>query len=248
MKIYIPKLSFINNNKINIIFQIIIGFFLADFFTGLFHWFEDTYLDYCIDFPLIGEIAKDNELHHYFPRSIIAYSTFENIKLSILIIFIMIILLLLFKVHINLVIISFLFFATFVNVIHRYTHYRECETPVWFQTIQKTGLICSNAHHRSHHENVNEKYGVITEYNNYILDRIGFYRTLEYIIFIFSGISPNRKPNPDNYKEIYTYLHDNAKLKCPNKPTYDDVILLKKKLNEWKTCKNNYCYSQDTIS
>ena len=67
----------------HIILQIIIGFALADILTGAGHWFEDTYLDYCIDTPIIGSISKDNELHHYFPRSIIAYSYLDNISIAL---------------------------------------------------------------------------------------------------------------------------------------------------------------------
>ena len=60
--------------KYYIFIQIILGFILADFITGIVHWFEDTYLVYCINIPFINEISKNNELHHYFPRSMLGYS------------------------------------------------------------------------------------------------------------------------------------------------------------------------------
>ena len=41
-------------------FQILIGLFIADLFTAFFHWFEDTYLEYCINIPILSQIAKDN--------------------------------------------------------------------------------------------------------------------------------------------------------------------------------------------
>ena len=66
----------------NIILQIIIGFLIADLLAGIFHWFEDTYLDYCIDVPILSDIAKDNELHHYFPRTILSYSYLENMYVT----------------------------------------------------------------------------------------------------------------------------------------------------------------------
>ena len=58
----------------NIYIQIILGFILADFVAGIFHWYEDTY--FCINIPLLRNIAKNNELHHYFPRSIIQKNIF----------------------------------------------------------------------------------------------------------------------------------------------------------------------------
>jgi hypothetical protein len=77
---------------------------------------------------------------------------------------------------------------------------------------------------------------VITEYNNYYLDYIGFWRGLEYVIYLFTGIKPSRKPSPDEYSEIQTELHNNAKLACPDVPTMDDIDYLKMKLLDWKKC------------
>ena len=82
-----------DNKILNIILQIIIGFLLADIFTGIFHWIEDTYLDYCINTPFLNTIARDNELHHYFPRGIISYSYYENMEITFPIVVILLILL-----------------------------------------------------------------------------------------------------------------------------------------------------------
>jgi ubiquitin-conjugating enzyme E2 variant len=54
----------------NIFLQFIIGLFIADFLSGFFHWFEDNYFDYNNSLPILSKIAKDNELHHYYPRGI----------------------------------------------------------------------------------------------------------------------------------------------------------------------------------
>jgi hypothetical protein len=55
----------------------------------MFHWFEDTYLDYpyngYFNF-LLNDIAKHNELHHYFPRAILLKSYWGNIKQPFIII------------------------------------------------------------------------------------------------------------------------------------------------------------------
>jgi hypothetical protein len=58
--------------------QIIIGYLLADLFTGFFHWLEDTYLDYDCEIPILKDLAKHNEIHHFFPRTIVGYSYLEN--------------------------------------------------------------------------------------------------------------------------------------------------------------------------
>ena len=83
-----------------------------------------------------------------------------------------------------------------------------------------------------------EKYCVVTEYNNYVLDRIYFWRILENIVYIFTGITPSRKMAYDDYCEIHNHMHQNAKLECPDKPTKEDVEELKRKLKNYKKCEN----------
>ena len=216
---------------IRIIIHLIIGFLLADFLTGIFHWFEDTYLDYCLSFPIFGDIAKDNEMHHYFPRSILAYSYLENIYITFAGTLAILILLYSFNKSIlykyKYIIGSFSFFSINSNFIHRLSHMRECENNVIIKSLQKYGLLCSHQHHKMHHTQIHEKYCVITEYSNFVLDNIHFWRGFEYIIYCITGIQPIRKKTPDNY-ESQTYLHKNAKLQCPDTPTREDVEYLKK--------------------
>ena len=60
------------------------GFLIADFLAGFLHWFEDTYMDYCMNtgIPLIDQISQENELHHYFPRTILASSDLESMQIT----------------------------------------------------------------------------------------------------------------------------------------------------------------------
>lgn len=223
-------------------FQIVIGFFIADVIVGMFHWFEDTYLDYCITFPILSEISKDNELHHYFPRSITAHSYIDNIKIPFSITILVFACLFIvnryafFKYPYFFA--SLAFFGISANVLHRHSHMRECENPVIINWLQKCGILCSHSHHSAHHEKIMEKYCVITEYNNYVLDRIYFWRILENIVYIFTGITPSRKMAYDDYYEIHNHMHQNAKLECPDKPTKEDVEELKRKLKNYKKCEN----------
>ncbi len=222
----------------NIYLEIIIGFIIADIITGTFHWFEDTYLSYCINIPILSSISKDNELHHYFPRSILAYSNMESatysLPASIIFILIMYLLYPKFLFKYKYIFISFFIFSSIANILHKYSHMRDCEKNIILKIIQNTGILCSHDHHEIHHLNGLEKYCVISEYNNYILDNINFWRYLEYIIFIFTGIKPDRKLTYDNYKIIHNYMHYNAKKKCPDTPSREDVEILIDKLHKYK--------------
>jgi hypothetical protein len=225
----------------NIILQIILGFLLADVVTGIFHWFEDSYLDYCVDIPIVGRIAKDNELHHYFPRTIVSCSYWENMRVTFpLTITILIILYLLnrslFK---NIYLISsFAFFCITSNLLHRFSHMRECENNRFTIFLQNTGILCSHKHHLIHHTINTGRYCVMSEYSNHILDSIYFWRALEYIVFLFTGIKPTRKPY-DDYYIIQNHMHENSKLECPDKPTKKDIDELKYNLKLYKNC-NKY--------
>jgi hypothetical protein len=53
------------NINMNPAIQIFLGYIMADFLGGFFHWFEDTYLDYDSKIPLFNGISKHNEMHHY---------------------------------------------------------------------------------------------------------------------------------------------------------------------------------------
>ena len=230
-------------NIYHILLQILIGFLFADVVTGVVHWFEDTYLDYCIDIPVISAIAKNNEMHHYFPRTIVAKSYFENITGSVIILFIILLFLYLickkslFKYPYFLG--SFVFFASLSNLFHRFSHMRECENHFIINYLQKLGILCSHSHHSLHHTVIDEKYCVLTEYNNYLLDSIYFWRFLEYIVYLFTGVKPNRKPSYYDYSEIHNHMHENAKLECPDRPTVKDIEELSMKLKLYKLQKSN---------
>jgi len=225
----------------SIFLQIILGFICADIMSGIFHWFEDTYLDYCIDLPILDTISRDNELHHYFPRSIIAYSYWEHITYTLILTVIIIVLLFIVYRPIfqyPFFLISFAFFSIISNIIHRFSHMRECENMGFVLFLQKTGIFCSHTHHATHHSSVGEKYCVVSEYTNYLLDSLYFWKILEYIIYLFTNIKPTRKQSYEEYYHIHNWMHTNAKLECPITPSKHDVEILKRKLQSYKMCYN----------
>ena len=224
----------------NIIIQIIIGFFTADILAGLFHWFEDRYLSYCTSMPFLDKITEGNELHHYFPRSMLANSYIDNIAYSLPAMFVLIfIIFLINKKFVNTYkyfFISLFIFGSLSNLFHRFSHMRDCENISVVRFFQKTGLLIPHEFHSIHHEKANQKYCVISVYPNYVLDYLNFWEILENIILLF-GINPK----PMNHYEVYSSIHDhrhfNSKIECPDKPTKKDIIELKEKLKIFKNCR-----------
>jgi len=227
--------------KENIILQIIIGFFLADFLSGLFHWIEDTYLDYCINIPILKDISKGNEMHHYFPRAILKNSYFQNIQITTIITTIVYIIIYLLNKNLlfdykYLFLILFIF-SSISPIIHRFSHMRECEKDPFILFLQNIGIITSNEHHKMHHIDSDLKYCINTPYLNMILDSIYFWRIIEFFIFIISGLKPIRKGTYDSYKLIHTQYHENTKLQCPDIINEKDYDILKDNLEKYKKCK-----------
>ena len=122
--------------KYNIILQIILGYIFADIITGTVHWFEDSYLDYCNTIKFLSSISKANELHHYFPRSMLVHTDFETFKPNFIegLIVLVIVFIIMYKKNktkyifkYKYFIITFFIFSSSSNLIHKYSHKRNCE-------------------------------------------------------------------------------------------------------------------------
>jgi ubiquitin-conjugating enzyme E2 variant len=213
---------------------------LADFITGFFHWFEDAYLPYCTNHPLFGNIAKDNVLHHYFPRAMLAFSTIEHCHYSLpATTLIAILLLYTFPrfVRKNAIFLIVLFvFINMANIIHSWSHMRKCELHPLVLFLQNHGVLVSHEHHRVHHQTRDTRYCVITPLMNGILDSICFWKGLERIVYMYTGVQPSHVLYGD-FESIHTPLHKNAELcECPKKPVIKDVQELRNILQQYHNC------------
>jgi hypothetical protein len=225
----------------NTIVQIILGLLLADLMAGAFHWFEDSYFDYCLDLPFLGDIAKHNEMHHYFPRSIVHYSLWANMSTSVPFLAVVYIVLY-FAVNergwtqYGPFIWSALVFTLLSNVFHRCCHMRPCENVAVVRGLQHCGLMVSNEHHKAHHVKTNSRYCVITEYSNHLWDGVGLWRGLEFVVEKTTGYKALPKPKYEDYKPIHTPMHDEVKKACPRVIDRKEMRQLKKLLKRHYSC------------
>lgn len=178
--------------------DIVIALLIADITSAAFHWFEDAYLDYNIQIPVLKEIAKDNEMHHYRPRSIVMYSYLENVMYTIpmglasaLMFFGVDQCAGLVSRPLRLVLIGL--FSGLTNLVHRFSHERTCErAPIitWLQAW----IFVDRAEHRMHHVSEQDrKFGVFLKGANTIYDTLGIWRGLEAVIAGVLGIRPVHK-------------------------------------------------------
>ena len=162
---------------------------LADFITGLVHWFADTYGSEKT--PVLGSLIKPFRLHHIYPRDICNHNLAVTIGNSCLLA-VPVLCILLYavatdsKVSIVKAILAtgltLLATGTVVtNVFHRWAHAEKTSRVV--QLLQGCYVILGRDHHELHHARpFSSNYCITVGWLNHLLDRISFFRRLETVL------------------------------------------------------------------
>ena len=169
--------------------MVLLAWLLADFITGLIHWFEDKCLNDNSKYKFIQAVTNDNILHHKKPTALCELTIWKNIDTSVVIAWpLAVVLYLAGAPHI---ISLAVFFASFGNLVHMWAHQRRAKVPYLVQLAQGIGLMGSQEHHFGHHYingrvvtkgEAKIRYCVMTDWLNPFLDYIGFFDKLEKII------------------------------------------------------------------
>jgi len=92
--------------------------------------------------------------------------------------------------------------ASFGNEVHRWNHMSKTNRFITF--MKDSGLIQMQRQHSLHHKQPhNQYYCVLTSQVNSVLERINFWRRLEWAVEVTTGITPkrdNRRDSPDQIK------------------------------------------------
>lgn len=178
---------------------ILASWLLADFITGIVHWYEDRYLTGNSKFIFINGIAEDNKLHHSQPWQLTEFSHWQNINTSAVIAWP--ICLVLFIAGAPTIVWLSVFFASFANLVHRYAHINQKKVPFLILQMQEIGLFISFEHHLKHHCDENGlitgaqttiRYCPMSNWVNPVLDTIKFFVFLEYLLTLI-GVKTNGK-------------------------------------------------------
>ena len=168
----------------------------ADFVTGLAHWLEDTY---CLeDYPLIGSfICEPNIEHHVNPTLMVRSGTFFSRNILQWSLCGGMFGLLWIVGFGNAYTFTTLLMASFGNEIHRWNHMSKTGSFVTF--MKDSGLIQVQKQHSLHHKQPhNQYYCVMTSLLNSVLERINFWRKLEWVVKATTGIAPKRENRRDS--------------------------------------------------
>lgn len=160
---------------------------LADFISGVVHWWEDRAIIGVSRFAFINSVRADNERHHKQPGYFLKLTWWENINttapaawaLSTL----------LFLSHAPLILVLTFAFLGLGNLVHRWAHEPKSRLPRVIRAAQFIGLFASNFQHGQHHflngkvlsrEESRRRYCVMSDWLNPALDRLKFFQALEW--------------------------------------------------------------------
>ncbi len=188
-----------------LVLQVALCALVADFFSGVIHWLEDSYFG--PKTPLIGKwVIEPNLLHHRDPRAMVKNSWWVTNNVLLLIAAGMIGLTLalgVFTWQVGLTVVLLAHGAEF----HRWAHRTRTENGRVIVWLQQNGFVQSPAHHAGHHRHDKDRrYCTITDYVNPALDRVRFWRGLEAVIWALTGVE--RRGEPEEGEHEHEHEHE----------------------------------------
>lgn len=164
----------------NLLGELILGWLLADFLTGLFHWWEDTH-QHLADVPVIGPfIIQPNILHHDLPLAFTEHDFWARNRAAMITACIAAAIMTgLFGLQAW--IIAMAVGGGLTNEVHRYAHQPSTAGKV-LKVLQEIGIMQSPKQHARHHRPPYDvHYFILTDWLNPIAEAIGFWPWLNRI-------------------------------------------------------------------
>jgi hypothetical protein len=175
---------------LTILYSLVKSIIYADFISGVGHWLEDRYAT--LEMKLIANsIVKPNLEHHQTPKSFLTRTYWQRNDITICICICLGAIISIMGCM-SITIFLTLMILSQINEVHAMAHQTIQNTPKWVLSLQKLGVLQSKKHHNLHHcRPFENRYCILTNYLNPVLDKIGFFRFLEYLILVVFRTSPN---------------------------------------------------------
>lgn len=185
----------LNNNapmaSVQVAVILLASWVLADLGSGILHWSVDNYGNGRT--PIMGGIIAAFQGHHSAPWTITQRGFCNNVyKLCVPFGLVPAALLALAGPKVLLFGTAFCVLEILSQEFHKWSHMLSSETPVWVNRLQSLGLTVSRKTHGLHHLAPYEgNYSIISGVTNGVLDRTGFFRRLEHLIYRWNGVEAN---------------------------------------------------------
>jgi plasmanylethanolamine desaturase len=182
---------------------ILVGYFVADFMSGLVHWSIDTWFDEM----RLGRIVSIAREHHTHPQNILGYGFLEHAALgsvgSVVLMGPTVLLTSTFQGDTSwcLMVIwtvtatCLLFGTSFHNLAHKRT---SNKLVLW---LQRAGFVISPKHHWAHHRVQTIRYCTISGWADHVCDALRVWRGLEILVRKLSGATP--RANDSEWQRIF---------------------------------------------
>lgn len=169
--------------------QVLATWLATDFLSGLLHWLEDRYGN--PSWPIVGRhVTKPNILHHFVPRAFVTNSWYLSSRLLLLVGTLIVSVTALLGMF-NWMVVLAIVLGVNANQVHKCSHRTRQENGRFVVLLQRLRLVQSPSHHHRHHsEQKDSHYCVLTDFLNPILDRMRFWRGLEWLIERCFGARP----------------------------------------------------------
>jgi ubiquitin-conjugating enzyme E2 variant len=176
------------------------GYIMADFISGFVHWLADTWGS--TKMKVLGPtLLRPFREHHVDPKAITRHDFIEtngsNCMISLWVGAICVFMPIEVEGYQALLVFtmvslgSMIFWVMMTNQFHKWSHEDEAKLPGIVRTLQAWHLILPVGHHGIHHTAPFDKYYCITTgWLNWPLTKLGFYKTLERLVTITTGIVP----------------------------------------------------------
>jgi len=165
---------------------------VADFLTGVVHWFEDTYG--LPSWPLLGKAVIEPNIHHHLQPQDLANSTFWQRNYQALVPLVVVLGLLWWFVGSGAwPIMLTLVLAAVGNEVHVWNHRKPSGNPWFVRFLQASCVIQTPRQHAQHHRAPYDRYFcTLTNLTNEVLELVRFWSGLEWLIWRVSGVRPKR--------------------------------------------------------
>lgn len=213
----------------------LVAYFLADLFSGIYHWASANYLSE--SFRWSRNALRYYRWHVERPEEIVQMNFFDNVYSHCLIVIPFLLLTAYLRSSLSLFVESVVVFLLACIAIwpelHKWSHMEGSSQPppVIVRTLQQLGLILTANDHKGQHTTNRQvsypmekkrnwlsrdhfhvattSYSTVSGHWNWILDSIEFYRKLEYIIYLFTGVEPRLwSQDPQLRKRFITNHND----------------------------------------
>lgn len=162
--------------------QLLLGWLLADFLSGVLHWIEDRFGPGRTHWPVLGPLVfAPNLAHHARPAEFLQAGFIARNWTTWAVVAPMVALLA-FAFGSQPWIWSAATAGAMANEIHAWAH-RKTIAPGWAQRLQATGLLQSPRHHAVHHVPDHRRhYCIISDWLNPMLDHFEFWHSIEQLL------------------------------------------------------------------